>query len=155
MINQVQINPKGSRPQIEVLGHSARKSLTVTKTTRHSEANLRWGIKVCSLRRRRTGRLDELVQVDAIGDPSGCSNKSLHKRSEVMPLGVGDLDCCQLILSHLLEVDTNQRQSHISTTPGRRFLPLLHSTRDLVKSSHQRLEIILERGPWPKCRVDP
>ena len=92
--NQVQINPKGSRPQIKVLGHSARKSLTVTKTSRHSEANLRWGIKVCSLCRRRTGRLDELVQGDAVGDPRGCGDESLHKRSEVMLLGVGDLDCC-------------------------------------------------------------
>ena len=100
-------------------------------------------------------QVDELVQVDAVGDPSGYSNKSLHKRSKVMPLGVGDLHCCQLILSHLLAVDTNQRQSHISTTPGRRFLPLLHSIKDLVKSSDQGLEIILERGPWPKCRVDP
>ena len=76
-----------------MLRHSARKSLTVTKTTRHSEANLRWGIKVCSLRRRRAGRLDELVQVDAIGNPSGASNESLHKSSEVVLMGVGDLDC--------------------------------------------------------------
>ena len=40
-INQVQINPKGPRPQIKVLEPSARQSLTVTKSTRHSEANLK------------------------------------------------------------------------------------------------------------------
>ena len=66
------------------------------KITRHSEANLRQSIKVCSLRRRRAGRLDELVQVNAVGDPSGCSDESLHKSSEVMFLGVGNLDCCQV-----------------------------------------------------------
>ena len=105
-----------------MLGHSARKSLTVTKTTRHSEANLRWDIRVCSLRGRRAGRLDELIQVDAVDYPSGCSDESLHKGSEVMLLGVGDLDCCQLVLSHLLAVDTNQGQSHISAAPSRRLL---------------------------------
>ena len=97
MVNQVQVNSKGSRSQIEVLGHAARKSLTVTKTTRHSEANLRWDIRVCSLRGRRAGRLDELIQVDDVGYPSGCNDESLHKSSEVMFLGVGDLDCCQFV----------------------------------------------------------
>ena len=127
----------------------------VTKTTQHSEANLRWGIKVCSLRRRRTGRLDELVQVDAIGNPSGGNYEGLHKSSEVVLLGVCDLDCGQLVLSHLLVVDMNQGQSHISATTSRRLLPLLHSVRDSVKSSHQRLKIVLECGLWPKCRVNP
>ena len=104
----------------------------VTKTTRHSEANLRWDIRVCSLRGRRAGRLDELIQVDAVGYPSGCSDESLHKSSEVMLLGVGDLDCYQFVLSHLPKVNTNQRQSHVSATPSSRLLPLLHSVGDFI-----------------------
>ena len=119
-----------------MLGLSARKSLTVTKTTRHSEANLRWGIKVCSLRRRRTGRLDELVQVNAVGDPSGSNDEGLHERLEVMLFGVSDLDRRQLVFTNLLAMDSHQGQRHVSTTPGGGFLPFLHSIRDLVQSSH-------------------
>ena len=67
-----------------------------------------------------------------------------------MPFGVGDLDRRQLIFAGFLEVDSYQRQSHVSTASGRGLLPFLHPTGDLVESSHQRLEIVLKRRPWPE-----
>ena len=108
--------------------------------------------KVCSLRRRRASRLDELVQINSISNPSGSSNEGLHERLEVVLLGIGNLDRCQLLFSHFLAVDTNQGQSHISAAPSRRLLPLLHSVRDFIKSSHQGLKIILEHSVMPQDR---
>ena len=84
----------------------------------------------------RTGRRDKLIQVDSISNPSGNNNEGLHERLEVMLLGIGHSDGRQLVLSSILAVNTYQGQSNISTTPGRRLLPSLHSTRDFVQSSH-------------------
>ena len=71
-----------------------------------------------------------------------------------MLLGVSHPKGHQLVLSCILAVNADQRQSNIRTSPGRRLLPLLHSTWDLVQSSHQRLEVVLERLSWPECCVD-
>ena len=67
---------------------------------------------------------------------------------------VNNFDCSQLVFTSLLAMDSHQGQRHISTTPGRGFLPFLHSVRDLVQSSHQRFQIILKCRPRPKRRVD-
>ena len=40
-INQIRINPRVPSSKSKVFGHQARKSLTVTAITRHSEANLK------------------------------------------------------------------------------------------------------------------
>ena len=79
------------------------------KITRHSEANLRQSIKVCSLRRRRAGRFDEFVQVDSVSNPSGSSNESLHEGLAVVPLGVSNLIRRQLLFPSFSTVDANQR----------------------------------------------
>ena len=102
----------------------------------------------------RAGRCNKLIQVDSICNPSGSSDEGLHERSEIMLLGVSHPKGPHLVLSCILEVNADQRQSNIRATPGRRLLPLLHSTWDLVQSSHQRLEVVLECLPWPKCCVD-
>ena len=57
----------------------------------------------------RTGRRDELVQVDSVSNPSGSSNEGLHERLEVMLLGIGHLEGRQLFLSRILAVNTDQR----------------------------------------------
>ena len=103
-------------------------------------------LKSFSLLRWRTRRGDELVQVDPVCNTGGSSDESLHEILKVVLPGIGNLDGGQLFLSRLLAMDADQRQSHISATPSRRILPLLHSVRDSVKSSHQRLEIVLERS---------
>ena len=54
-----------------------------------------------------------------------------------------------------LEVDSDQRQSNIGAIASRQLLPLLHSTRDFIQSSHQRLKIILEFHPRLEFRVNP
>ena len=50
--------------------------------------------KVFSLRRRRAGRLDELVQVDSVSNASGGGNEGLHEGLEVKLLGIGHLERC-------------------------------------------------------------
>ena len=104
---------------------------------------------------RRTGRGDELVQVDPVCNASGSSNESLHEVLKVVLPGIGNLDGDQLFFSCLLAVDADQRQSDVSATSSRRFLPFRHSIWDFIQSSHQGLEVILKHRPRPERRVDP
>src|SRR3954465_1012 len=83
------------------------------------------------------------------------SNEGLHEVLEIMLPGIGNLEGGQLLFSRLLAVDTNQRQSNIATTPGRRLFPLMHSTWHFVQSSDQGFKVILKCLIWPECRVDP
>ena len=106
-------------------------------------------LKSFSLLRWRTGRGDELVQVDPVCNTSGSSDESLHEVLKVVLPGIGNLDGGQLFLSRLLAMDADQRQSDISTTSSRRFLPFRHSTRDFIQSDHQGLKVV------PKCRSGP
>src|SRR3954467_13659255 len=69
--------------------------------------------------------------------------------------GIGNLEGGQLLFSRLLAVDTNQRQSNIGTTPGRRLFPLMHSTWHFRQSSDQGFEVIRKCLIWPEGRVDP
>ena len=78
-------------------------------------------IKVCSLRRRRAGRLDEFVQVDPVRNPSGSNNEGLHERLEVVLLGIGHFDGRQLVLSRILAMNTDQGQSNVGTAPAEDF----------------------------------
>ena len=110
---------------------------------------------MCSLGRRRTCWLDEAVKVNVVCNTSSGVNEGVYEGLEVELLGVGNLESHQLVFSNILALDSYQQQSNIGATASRRLLPLLHSTRDFIESSHQRLEIILERRLWPKRRVDP
>ena len=87
------------------------------------------------LLRWRTGGRDKLAQVNSVSNPIGSSNEGLHERLEVMLLGIGHLDGRQLVLSRIFAVNTYQGQSNISTTPGGRLLPFLHSIWNVIQSS--------------------
>ena len=71
-----------------------------------------------------------------------------------MFLGVGHPEGRQLLFSRIFAVDSGQTQSDICTASSRGLLPLLHSTRDRVQASHQRLKVILKCLPGPERRVD-
>ena len=113
------------------------------------------GHNVCSLGGRRTCWLNEAVKVNVVCDTSRGIDEGIHEGLEVELLGVGNLESRQLLFFDFLAMDPDQRQSHIGATTSRRLLPLSHSTRDFIQSSHQGLEIILERRTWPELRVDP
>jgi len=129
MISKVQITDS------EVLRRQACKTLSVTKP-HDIRGKFKVRHRIFLLLKWRTGGRDELVQVDSVSNPSGSSNEGLHERLEVMLLGIGHPDGRQLVLSHILAVNTYQGQSNISTTPGGRLLPLLHSTWNFIQSSH-------------------
>ena len=153
-INQDRIKPQKFQDEDKSTRASGLKEFNCYKNHSAFRGKFKARHKVCSLRRRRASRLDELVQVDSISNPSGSSNESFHEGLVVVPFRIGNLDRRQLLFSSFLAVDTNQLQSHISTASGKRILPFLHSTRDLIESSHQRLEVISKRCPWPECCVD-
>ena len=85
-----------------------------------------------SLGGRRTGRIAEAVEVDAVDDASGCLEEGVHEVLEGMLLGVRHFESCQLVFPCFLVVHSDQRQGDISTAAGRRFLPLLHSVCNLI-----------------------
>ena len=85
-----------------------------------------------SLGGRRTRRIAEVVEVDAVADASGCLEEGVHEVLERVLLSVRHFESCQLVFLSLLVVHSDQRQGDISTTTGRRFLPLLHSVSDLI-----------------------
>ena len=62
-----------------------------------------------SLLGRRTGRGDELIQVDPVGNTGGSGDESLHEVLKVVLPGIGNLDGGQLFFSRLLAVDADQR----------------------------------------------
>src|SRR4051812_17719379 len=74
------------------------------------------------LLRRRTGRGNELIKINPACNTSGSSNESLHEVLKAELPGIGNLNGSQLLLSHLLTVDANQRQGNISATPRRGLL---------------------------------
>ena len=95
-----------------------------------------------SLGGRRTGRIADAVEVDAVGDASGYLEEGVHEILERVLLIVRHFEGCQLVLLSILAVHTTKGQGDVSATAGRRLLPLLHSVRDLVELSHQRLETL-------------
>ena len=143
-INQDQIKSQGSQDEDKSTRASGPKEFNGYNNHSAFRGKFKAGLnlKVCSFGRRRAGRFNEFVQVDSICNPSGSSDESLHKGLEVVPFGVGDLDRRQLVFTSFLAVDSYQGQRHISTTPGRGLLPVLHSTWNLVEPSHQRFEVI-------------
>ena len=117
-----------------MLKHQARRSFNGYKFTRHSEANKRDKHNVFLLitRWEKDWPCRRSCQVDAVGDASGCLEESVHEVLEGVLLGVRHFESCQLVFLSLLAVHSDQRQGDVSTTAGRRFLPLLHSVCDLI-----------------------
>ena len=113
------------------------------------------GHNVGSLGRRRTCWIAKAVKVDDVCDASGGVKEGAHEGLEAELLSVGNLERRQLVFSDILVVDSDQRQSNIGATMSRQLLPLLHSTRDLVQSSHQRLEILWEFCLRPEFSINP
>ena len=122
------INPKVLNRRIKFSGIRPEGDLTVTKSlgiprrikVRHNVFQ--------SLGGRRTGRIAEAVEVDAVGDASGCLEEGVHEVLEGVLLSVRHVESCQLVFLSLLAVHSDQSQGDIGTTAGGRFIPLLHST---------------------------
>ena len=68
---------------------------------------------------RRTGRGDELVQVDPVCNASGSVKKSVHEGLEGVPLCVSNLEQRQLVFFDVFEVHSDQGQRDISATASR------------------------------------
>ena len=85
-----------------------------------------------SLGGRRIGSIAEAVEVNAVGDVSGCLEEGVHEVMEIMLLSIRHLEGRQLLFFSLLVVHANKGQDDVGATAGRRLLPLLYSVRDLV-----------------------
>ena len=113
------------------------------------------GHNLCPLGGRRTCWLDEAVKINDVCDASSGIDEGVHEGLKAELLGVGYIESRQLVFSDILAMDSYQQQSHIGAAASRQLLPLLHSTRDFVQSSHQRLEIVLEFCLRPEFSVNP
>ena len=71
-----------------------------------------------SLGGRRTGRIAEAVEVDAIGDASGSLEEGVHEVLERVLLSVRHFESCQLVFLSLLAVHSDQRQGDTGTAAG-------------------------------------
>src|SRR4051812_14620115 len=116
-INQVRIRPK--RSQTTDQSTRALGSTEFNDYKIHSASRGKFKVKHQSflLLRRRTGRGNELIQVDPVCNMSGSGYESLHEVLKAELPGVGNLDGSQLLFSHLFAMDAYQRQSDISATP--------------------------------------
>ena len=61
-----------------------------------------------SLGGRRTSRIAEAVEVDAVGDTSGCLEEGVHEGLEGVLLSIHYLEGRQLVFFSLLAVHSNQ-----------------------------------------------
>ena len=61
-----------------------------------------------SLGGRRTGRIAEAVEVNAVGNTSGCLEEGVHEGLEGVLLSIRYLEGSQLVFLSLLEVHLNQ-----------------------------------------------
>ena len=66
------------------------------------------GHNVCSLSGRRTCSLNKAVKVNVVCDTSSGVDEGVHEGLEVELLGVGNLECRQLVFSDILTVDSDQ-----------------------------------------------
>ena len=69
-----------------------------------------------SLVRRGAGWITETVEVDAVGDASGCLEEGVHEVLEGALLSVFHFESRQLVFLSLLVVHSDQRQGDISAT---------------------------------------
>ena len=61
-----------------------------------------------SLGGRRTGRIAEAVEVDVVGNTSGCLEEGVHEGLEGILLSIRYLEGSQLVFLSLLAVHSNQ-----------------------------------------------
>ena len=85
-----------------------------------------------SLGGRRNGWIAEVVEVDVVGNASGCLEEGVHEVLERVLLSIRHFESCQLVFLSLLAVHSDQQQGDIGTTASGRFLPLLHSAWNLI-----------------------
>ena len=104
---------KSSQVQIKILGLKARTSFNDYKITRHSEANK---VRLTGTQAKRvflssaggTRGFDEGVQVDAISNPSGSLDESLHEVLELELLLVRHLESLQFFFFDVLAMDPDE-----------------------------------------------
>ena len=105
--NQDQIKPK--RSQTSGQSNRALSSTEFNGYKIHSafRGKFKVELKSFSLLRWRTGRGDELVQVDPVCNTGGSSDESLHEILKVVLSGIGNLDGGQLLFSRLLAMNAD------------------------------------------------
>ena len=71
-----------------------------------------------SLGGRRTGRIVEAVEVNAVGNASGCLEEGVLEVLERVLLSIRHFESCQLVFLSLLAIHSDQRQGDIGTAAG-------------------------------------